>query len=173
MANTRKITLTAATGTVEFYSSPEMEESGSTIYISLDDIRSPASLMIWMGSPARTFSINAKLISRTQDEADESFTQKSLLQAWRMPTGAGIAQSSVPEIIYLNGYGNQFNNIPCVVQSLNISYPTDVDYIISSAGFNVPIIWPVSVVLREFHTTDDMASFDYDAYKSGNLEGWN
>jgi hypothetical protein len=172
MANTRKITLTAATGTVEFYSSPEMEESGSTIYISLDDIRAPASIMLWMGSPARQFSINAKLISRTAAEADESIRQKNLLQAWRMPTGPGVGSSAVPEIIQLNGYGNQFQSIPCIVISVNFSFPTDVDYI-SSSGYDVPIIWPVSITLKEFHTQKDMAAFNYDAYRAGTLGNWN
>lgn len=157
---------------VSFYASPELEESGQTIYISMDDIRSPASLLIWMGSPSRTFSINAKLISRTETEAKESVRQKNLLQAWRMPLGGGIGQSSVPSIISLNGYGGQFRNIPVVVQSVNFSFPTDVDYI-STSGYDVPIIWPVSVVLREFHTKDEMETFNYNSYKAGTLDNWN
>lgn len=157
---------------VIFYASPEVEESGQTIYISMDDIRSPASLMIWMGSPSRTFSINAKLISRTVAEAADSVRQKNLLQAWRMPLGGGIGQSSVPSIISLNGYGGQFQNIPTVVQSVSFSFPTDVDYI-TVGKFDVPIVWPVSVVLREFHTKNDMEGFDYNAYKSGTLDKWN
>lgn len=158
---------------VVFYASPELEESGSTIYISLDDIRAPASIMVWMGSPSRTFTINSKLISRTQKEAQESVRQKNLLQAWRMPQGSGVGISSVPEIISLTGYGNQFKYIPTIVQSLNISYPTDVDYIDSGNGYFVPIVWPISVTLKEFHTQPDMAAFDYEAYKSGELNFWN
>lgn len=170
----QKITVGVKGGgdSVEFYASPELEESGQTIYISMDDIRSPASLMIWMGSPSRTFSINAKLISRTTTEASESVRQKNLLQSWRMPLGNGIGQSAVPKVLSLNGYGNQFQNIPVVVQSVNFSFPTDVDYI-STNGYDVPIVWPVSLVLREFHTKDEMESFSYDAFKAGKLPNWN
>lgn len=168
----QKIQLASDNDGITFYASPEMEESGSTIYISLDDIRAPASILIWMGSPGRTFNINAKFIARTQAEAVDSAKSVNLLRAWRTPTGNSIAQSSTPEVLGLSGYGNQFMNISVVIQSLNISFPTDVDYIDSGNGFMVPIVWPVSITLREYHTKDDMTSFDYGSYKAGTLEGW-
>lgn len=159
---------------VVFENTPELEEQGSTVYIIEDSIRSPGSLIVWMGSPSRRFSINARLISRTVPEAQQNWKNKVLLQAWRMPTtSGGIGTSSAPEVVNLSGYGDNFLAIPCIVQSVSFSYPTDVDYI-DAGNANVPIIWPVSVQLLEYHTTDDMSStYQYDQFKTGQLPGWN
>lgn len=157
---------------VSFDSMPEIEESGSTIYASLDDIRAPASIMIYLGSPARSFNINHKFVSRTREEANKTFKNVSILRAWRMPRKAlSGAEDATPETIKLYGYNKTFNAIPTVVQNLNISWPIDYDYIDSDFG-PVPIITPVSISLKEIHSKNDLSAFDYNQYKSGNLPGW-
>ena len=164
---------TGAGDIVIFKNTPEVEEQSSTAYIIEDSIRSPASLIVWMGSPSRRFTINARLISRTVDEARENWGNKVLLQSWRMPTSGGIGNSSAPEVVVLDGHKSNFLSIPCIVQSVNISYPIDVDYIDIGVA-NVPIVWPISVSLVEYHTEDDMSNtYNYDAFRSGTLEGWN
>lgn len=164
---------------VIFTATPELEESGTTLYIETSEGRMPSSLLIYMGSPSRNFNISAKLISRTTAEATTNFKYKALLQAWRMPLDAfgdgGIAgddSGQTPRIIRLSGYGKQFMAIPTVVKSVNFTWPSDVDYIADISGNMVPIIWPVSVSLQEVHTIEDVKAFKYGDYKLGNLEEW-
>lgn len=159
-------------GIVLFESMPEIEESGATIYASLDDIRAPASILIYLGSPARSFNINHKFISRTVAEANKAFKYVAMLKAWRMPRKSfSGAMDATPETLKLYGYGQNLNGIPTAIQNLNISMPLDCDYITSDYG-PVPIVWPVSISLKEMHSYNDMKAFNYDQYKSGNLRSW-
>lgn len=164
---------------VIFKASPEIDETGQALYVEVSEIRAPASLLLYMGSPSRTFNITGKFISRTRAEADTAFEYKSLLQAWRMPLDgfasgglSGDDSGTVPRIVRLWGYGTQFNGIPTVVKSISISYPSDTDYILDSSGNDVPIVWPITVSLQEAHTMDDIKAFNYDSYKTGTLEEW-
>lgn len=167
---------------VIFRNTPEIEESGSSLYLSIDNIRQAASLLIWLGSPSRTFSITNKMVSRTVEEAETNYKYLSLLRAWRMPSqGAGTqtdgSDTAAPETLRLWGYdGNgegQFLGIPVVVANLNISFLSDVDYITTSSGYQMPIILPVNISLREAHTANDLTEkFNYGDYKAGKLEEW-
>lgn len=161
---------------VVFKATPELEESGSTLYIQIDEGRLPASFLIYMGSPSRTFNINAKFISRTVEEADLAFKYKSLIQAWRMPLqafGDGLlGNGATPRVVRLWGYNKMFMGIPTVVRSYSFTHPSDVDYIADSNGNYIPIIWSVNISLLEAHTIEDIKAFDYGSYKMGELEEW-
>lgn len=165
---------------VIFKVTPELEESGQTIYVEISEGRMPASLLIYMGSPSRTFNISAKLVSRNVTEATQNFKYKSLLQAWRMPLNSsasggisGDDSGATPRIIRLWGYGNIFKGIPTVIKSVNFSHPSDVDYISDDSGNKLPIIWPINISLQEAHTMEDIRNgFNYEQYKTGTLEEW-
>lgn len=167
---------------VIFRSTPEVEESGSSLYLSIDNIRQAASLLVWLGSPSRTFTITNKMVSRTIEEAEANYKYLSLLRAWRMPSqGAGTqtdgSDTAAPETLRLWGYdGNgegQFLGIPVVIANLNISFLSDVDYITTSTGYQMPIILPINISLREAHTANDLTEkFNYSDYKAGRLEEW-
>lgn len=166
---------------VVFRATPEVEESGSTIYQKEDAIRVASSFLIWLGSPSRNFNISAKLISRTVAEAEENYKFVSLLRAWRMPSnGAGTGtlgnDKAAPETLRLWGYDGDnkghFLGIPVVVESLGLTFPEDTDYITTSAGYQMPIVMPVSLTLVETHTASDIEKFNYGAYKQGVLVEW-
>lgn len=185
-----------------------------------------------MGSPSRTFTLNAKFIARSQNEADVSFRNKSLLESWcvtssglggnltkatttaasqialangdakdpgdtpatntqdgttnNKPTQATaptqtfsattdlFAQS--PKVLALEGYGGQFRKIPVVIRSLNITYPSDVDYVTASGGQWVPIVQDVSISFTEAREiskfTGAISGFNLQAFKTGTLEYW-
>lgn len=226
-------TSNTAYSSVVFFITPEMSESRSVSYIEIGDIRMPASLLIYMGSPSRSFTINAKFLARSQAEADVSFRNKSVLESWCVTnptlgnalnavtqvnnqitpqdqqspgdtastaTQAGngplpylsvpakstattqpftqttnlFAQS--PPVLSLEGYGGQFRRIPVVIRSLNISYPTDVDYVASSNNTLVPILQDISITLSEARNIDAgygaMNSFNLSAFKQGTLQFW-
>lgn len=71
-----------ARDSVEFTITPEMSESRSVNYVEVSDIRLPASVLIWMGSPSRNFSLNAKFLARSVAEADLAWKNTNLLKSW-------------------------------------------------------------------------------------------
>lgn len=176
--NVGKNGVSNSTSIVVFEVTPEMNESGTTILVDIGNIRAAASIVIYMGSPSRAFTLNAKFVSRTPSEAAINQTYINRLKAWREPViklngGIGLAE---PETLRLFAYGDVLKGIPCMIQTLTIDYPTDVDYIKTTTSEKmhvwVPIIQNVSIALKEVRSFDDLDTFDYESFKSGILQGW-
>lgn len=167
---------------VVFDATPDITEQGSTNYYEESGIRGPASILFYMGSPSRTFSLSAKLIARNLDEAKAVSEKIHRLKSWRMPESytGGFAQKP-PVILYLEGYNQMFKQIQVVMTDLSIefssefdvlSYKADVDTLATtsftaegktytSAEWGVtektnliPIIVPVNISLKEVHNVD-------------------
>lgn len=115
---------------IEFDATPDITESGSVAYFEAGEIRGPGSILMYMGSPSRTFSINAKLIARNQNEALRVSKQIHILKSWRMPESyTGGFAAGTPTILYLQGYGKMFKDIPVVMTDLSIELSSEHDYI--------------------------------------------
>lgn len=170
---------------VEFNLSPEISESKQVIYAEIGDIRQAASILIYGGSPSRKWSVNAKFLSRTPEEADSTWKSVQLLRSWTNPDSNykyGI-DSGTPYVLRMHGLGRTWKGIPVVLTSLNIEYPTDIDYIPASAsvggqtypyGTLVPVIQSVSFQLTEARTPDDLLNgrFNLEKFKLGVLDEW-
>jgi hypothetical protein len=74
--------LSSPYNSVVFFVTPDISESRSVNYAEISDVRLPASILIWMGSPSRNFSLNAKFIARSKAEADVAFRNVNLLKSW-------------------------------------------------------------------------------------------
>jgi hypothetical protein len=159
---------------VTFEVQPDMSESGTTVLIDIGDIRAAASVVIYMGSPSRSFTITAKFVSTTAAQATTNNNYLNVLKAWRMPTSKlGESFGAEPETLRLFAYGNVIRGIPVMIQSLNVEYSSEVDYIMDSTGkVWVPIVQTVSIGLKEVRSVDDLSSFDYASYKAGTLTEW-
>ena len=72
-----------------------------------------------------------------------------------------------------NAYAQHINRVPVVITSLNIPYPSDVDYI-PAAGTNVPMptIMTIDIQLTETHSPFEYENFSLSAFKSGTLGGF-
>jgi len=162
------------TGKVEFDIQPTLSESGSVSYFEIGDIRQAANMLIYMGTPSREFSINGRFVSRSKSEARKSWKSVQLLRSWRMPeqSGGGLNALKTPSRLTLRGFGNWFNSIKVRITSLTIEEPEDVDYIRTDNGHDVPIIWPVSVSLKEARSINELRQFDIDKFRRGELGGW-
>lgn len=115
---------------VEFDVTPDITESGSVSYFEASDIRGPASILMYMGSPSRTFSISAKLVSRTPAEAARNQKYIHTLKSWRMPESyVGGINAGTPTLLYLQGYGKMFKDIPVVMTDLSIELSSEHDFI--------------------------------------------
>lgn len=168
---------------VTFDVMPNVSESGGTNWEEIADIRAPSSILIYTGTPARTFQIEAQFISRTVVEAALTEKKLNILRAWRMPQSSALAKNAsitIPDIILLSGYGAMFKNIPVVMTSLSINLSNETDILkVAATGTSIPINIPVSISLKECHNTDNITeglaainSFDINAFRSGTLESW-
>lgn len=160
---------------VEFNLSPEISESKQVIYAEIGDIRQAASILIYGGSPSRKWSVTAKFLSRTTKEADETWKSVQLMRSWANPDTNykfGI-DSGTPHVLRLYGYGRTWQGIPVVLSSINVEYPSDIDYIPTAYGTNVPVIQSISFQLTEARTPDDLLKkFDLEKFKLGVLPEW-
>lgn len=154
---------------------PEFSESGSVSYAEIADIRQAASILIYMGSPGRSFSINAKFVSRTPEEAGENYRMLQLLKSWRTPDKqfATALDSATPRVVRLYAYGNNIKGIPTVMKSINIDFPVDCDYISTADNMaKMPIIFSVSMQFQETRNAKELEQFDIEKYKTGQLQWW-
>lgn len=181
VAAQKKLASTQSNYYITFDVSPDINESASANYAELSDIRAPASILIYTGSPSRTFSINTKLVSRTVDEAAYNTRVLNVLRSWRMPEAlTGGFNQAIPTILSLDGYGSMFKAIPVVMTSLTIDIQSEFDVIggqsIGNAPAFVPIVVPVSISLKECHNTeadyDALNQFDIVKFRAGTLEKW-
>lgn len=163
------------TGIVEFDVQPTLTESGSVSYVSIDEIRQPASALIYMGSYSREFSLNAKFISRTEEEATLNWRNVQLLKSWRLPEAEpneGKLSTTVPSRLILSGFSKTLDEIFVRMSSINIEYPDNTDYIKTKDGKDVPIVWPVSISLKEARSFQEFREFSISNFRAGRLGNW-
>lgn len=170
---------------VRFFVTPEFNESSSISYTEIYDIRQPAGYLIYIGTASRTYQLTARMVSRTNEEADLTYRYTHLLKSWTVPRkegnsgggGLGGSGDNAPEILKLYGYGigakGQIRGVPVVITSLNIEYPSSVAYIkTSNEKALVPIIQTFSISLKEAHSPTEIEEFDLGKFKQGILNHW-
>lgn len=175
LGNIREAVVGENTGSVIFDVQPTVSESGSVSYFEIGDIRQAANMLIYMGTPSREFSINGRFVSRSKAEASNNRIYVQRLRAWRMPeqSGGELNATKTPSRLTMTGLGNWFNKITVRITSLNIEEPEDVDYIRTEDGrYDVPIVWPVTVSLKEAKSVEEMREFDINSFRQGTLSGW-
>lgn len=161
------------TGIVIFDVQPIVSESGSATYAPIDDIRQAASMLIYMGSPSRDFSITAKFVSRTEAEANTNKKYVQTLRSWRMPeTAGGDFNLTTPSRLTLLGLNGWFNQVAVRMTNLTIESPDDVDYIQATDGTRVPIVWPVTISLKEARSPANLQEFNIEQFRRGELPEW-
>jgi hypothetical protein len=81
-----------------------------------------------------------------------------------------------PAILYFSAYSSEkeghlthLNRIPVVIQNLNISYPSDVDFIPTVSLEPMPTIMSISISLVETHAPAEYNEFNLMKYKKGEL----
>jgi len=171
---------------VYFNVSPELTESRNVNYKSLDLIHMPGNIFAYSNSSARSFSMVAKLVSRTVVEATNNAAKLRMLRSWTMPyfgTGTNNGEiGSPPDVLYLDAYsdGNATKprneqtisnifQIPVVLTQLTNSYPSDMTYIPTDTGEPFPVIMNVDVLMTESHSPKEYSTFSLADFKAGNL----
>lgn len=168
---------------VVFKISPTATEERSAEYVD-EALPGPAGIVVYARTSNRRFSISGRFVSRNVDEALENFLYTRLLRAWLLPQNIKDKRFGKPPILRLNGYKNQFLNIPVVLSSLSINFPEDVDYIETGRAM-VPIIQSVELSLIESHgsltrsasvgsdgSLKFSSEFNLEEFKEGKLRGY-
>lgn len=162
---------------VTFRVSPRVGESRSASYSEVNITHHPGTILKYDKTSSRTWTVSAKMVSRTQEEASINQAHLNLIRSWLMPFyGTGTAQDSPallgapPPILELSGYGaKNISPVPCVLESYSTDWPNDVDYIPTLTGDPFPVIMDISLNLKESYSPREYSGFNLYAYKSGNL----
>lgn len=144
---------------VAFDVTPEITETRSVNYKTMEPVHMPGGIHVYSGTSSRIFNINnIRLVSRTREEASKNLYRLNQLRGWAMPY-FGINNTRLvgapPDVLALSTYSlgaqdsanaaagadqdaknflkrtrpTNIHNIPCVLQQISIPYPSDVDYI--------------------------------------------
>jgi hypothetical protein len=183
----------AANTVVAFRVSPEISETRTVGYKTIDPLHMPGAIQVFQNSAPRNWSVAAiKLVSRNGVEAEENLAIINQLRAWQMPFfGKSRTQGkedykyemfgAPPEVLEFSAYSNSadgvgltnIRKIPVVITSLTIPYPTDVDYIQTATTKQpFPVIMSIDMTLVETHSPRDFERFNLIDYKNGNLRGF-
>lgn len=164
---------------VRFLVTPELNETRTVNYQEISEMRQAGGVLIYIGSTPRTYQLTARMVSRTQSEADLTYTYTHLLKSWTVPTkdsGGGYDRDNAPEVVKIWGYGKkQLRGVPVVITSLSIDYPANITYITTSDGkAYIPVIQNFSISLKEARNLDEIVApgFSLEQYKQGTLPYW-
>lgn len=136
---------------------------------------------------------NRNTINKQRREINEGFTgdvagnllagRRSLIQGRRSSEDVfGVdLRGSPPQVLELSAYahdghiGNEMghiNRVPVVITTLNIPYPSDVDYFPTTAGVPMPSIMSIDISLAETHSPREYEKFSLTDFKRGTLRGF-
>jgi len=183
---------------VVFEATPELTEQRTINYKTVDPIHAPGQIYAYVNTSSRIFSIsNARLISRTSEEAGHNLRMLQLLRSWTMPEFGTSTSTNVdnrgrpPTVLYLSAYSlesagaettsvvgqlQHISRVPVVIQNMSIPYPSDVDYIPTAdengAHVPMPTIMVVDLQLAETHSAREYEGFNLALFKQGLLGGF-
>lgn len=171
-------------GVVTFEAMPTISESRSASYDPVTLLHHPGDILKYKSSSARSWTIDAKLISRTPLEAAVNLDSVNKIRAWVMPFyGHGTASNgstsrylgAPPPILTLTAYGDKMiGPVKCVLESYSWNWPNDVDYIPASVGGETPVPFPaivsISLTLKESFSPAEYSGFDLLSYRAGNMK---
>lgn len=170
-------------GAVTFEAMPTISEGRSASYDPVSVLHHPGDILKYKSSSSRSWTISAKLISRTPQEAEENLSSINKIRAWVMPfygmgTGSNGATArylgAPPPILTLTAYGNtMIGPVKCVLESYSWDWPNDVDYIPAGTG-SAPVPFPaivsISLTLKESFSPAEYSGFDILSYRAGDMQ---
>jgi hypothetical protein len=160
---------------------PVISESHAAEYDSFNPLHHPGEILKYKSTRARTWSLEAKLISRTSEEASENLKYINVLRSWLMPFyGKGTQNAgqtskylgAPPPILTLSGYGDlTVGPISCILETYSWRWPNDIDYIQTEEKTPFPVVVDISLSLKESLSPNEFSNFNLIEYRKGNLPG--
>lgn len=167
--------------TVVFTVMPTIAESRSASYKSFTPLQHPGEILKYDTTQSRSWSISARLVARTIEEATDNLNIINTIRSWVMPfygVGTAMSESSKrflgapPPILTLSAYGRQMiGPVKCVLESYSWDFPNDVDYLptntVDKAPF--PVLLSVSLTLKESWSPVEYSGFSIVDYRNGDM----
>ena len=159
---------------------PEVTFSTSANYTQIDPVHNNYPYQAYKNSQVDAISIAGKFTAESEKDALYWIAATTFFKtSTKMFFGQGANQGNPPIICKLNGYGaNVFNDVPVVVKSFSVDFPTDVDYIqCNSASQGAKPTWvprqsTISIEVQPIYNRTKMRQFSLEAYANGTLQGY-
>lgn len=146
---------TAGTTTVErviFDVSPEFRESRQVLYKNIDPLHAPGGIYQYASTASRTFSIEAKLIARSINEATRNLAYIQYLRAWAMPVFGSVGNNAPvgedilgapPAVLLLTAYSPGKPKVSDTQKTVSNPTVNGYDVVTPTYGsniYNIPVV---------------------------------
>lgn len=158
---------------IRFLDQPTLSESRAARYSTETILHTPEGFNSYEGTDQRTFEIAGKFFCRNDKEI---VTNNKVLQVVRSLVMPDYNRTGAPPTpIELHAYGAQnIFALPCLVRSYNMTYPNDVDYVVSNEGetdVTMPIVFDLTISLTEQHSIAQLRKFNLQDFRDGRMVG--
>lgn len=151
-----KVRLVGPNGSAVFEASAPIAETRQAEYDGYNVIHLPTSLPSYRRTSSRKFTINAKLVSRTPQEADANARILDLVRTWVLPDFG--ATGATPPVLRLYGYRNKNIDARKVIMlSYSWGFNDEVDYIYTNSQ-PMPVIGNIEISLEEVYTAEEVTA---------------
>lgn len=171
---------------VIFPYTPDISIDSNVNYSAMDVTHANQDFHFYNNTPATRITINGTFTAQNRRDAEYLFAVFHFFRAvTKMRFGSDIngnldeKRGAPPPMLLLSGYGDlMMNDLPVIVTSFNMPFPSDVDYIETEiAGIKVwvPSVATLSVSLVVQNTPKKLREFNWDDFASGKLldnKGW-
>jgi hypothetical protein len=124
-------------------------------------------MFAYRGTSHRSFQVQAKLVSRTPEEATANAKYLNLIRSWVLPDFGN--SGATPPIVTLTGYANaNIRNLECFIRTYSWQFSDEVDYIFTGAE-PMPVIGALSVDLEEIYSAREIT--EVSPWKIRNSDG--
>lgn len=149
-------------GEVVFEASPIVGEQRGSSWDGYNITHLPTGILSYKNTGSRKFDVQAKLISRTPEEADMHAYYLNLIRSWILPDFGGTG--AVPPICRFSVYNNEnISRLPVILESYSWTFPDDVDYIHTSTT-PMPVIGTISITLQEIWSPEEITNQEWKMY---------
>ena len=158
---------------IRFLDQPTITESRAARYATETILHTPEGFNSYEGTDQRSFEIAGNFFCRNDKDIA---TNNSVLQVFRSLVMPDYNRTGAPPTpIELHAYGaKNIHALPCLVASYNMTYPNDVDYVVSDlleTKITMPIMFTITVSLIEQHSIAQLRKFNLQDFRSGKMVG--
>lgn len=171
---------------VIFPYTPDISFETSVNYSTMDVTHANQDFYFYNHTPATKINITGTFTAQNKRDAEYMFAVYHFFRAiTKMRFGSdgngGLDErrGAPPPMLLLSGYGElMMNDLPVIVTSFNMPFPSDVDYVeveISGIKVWVPSVTTLSVSLVVQNTPKKLREFNWDDFANGKLldsKGW-
>ena len=163
---------------VVFPYTPEITINHQANYQEMNPTHSNYEYLFYQNSVVSEINISAVFTARNAEDAEYVLAvQHFFRSATKMFSGSDDIAGLPPIVCRLEGHGDlQFSYVPVVITGLNVTLPSDVDYISATSTRSntgrVPTMQTMNIVAKPIYSRNRITNdFSLDSFAKGNLLG--